>query len=119
MGVNIFPKGICPKVNAIARLESELIYYNSTVQHFNPCWGAPPLSPETQSLSSTADLIFMACQSKVMELHSLYVPIFVSSCSRSQLPVTLNLEKQPKTKKQKKTPTKQKQNKQKKKQANL
>ena len=28
-----FPKGICPKV--IARLEYELAYYDSAVQHFN------------------------------------------------------------------------------------
>ena len=31
--IHIFPKGISPKVNVIARLESELAYYNVTVQH--------------------------------------------------------------------------------------
>ena len=30
-GVHIFPKGIWPKVNVIARLEYELAYYNSAV----------------------------------------------------------------------------------------
>ena len=34
-GVHAFPKGICPKVNVIARLEYEQAYYNSSVQHFN------------------------------------------------------------------------------------
>ena len=32
---NIFPKGICPKVNVIARLEYELAYYESAVHRFN------------------------------------------------------------------------------------
>ena len=35
MGVHTFPKGICPKVNVIARLEYELAYYDSTVHRFN------------------------------------------------------------------------------------
>ena len=30
-----FPKGICPKVNVIARLELELAYYDSEVHRFN------------------------------------------------------------------------------------
>ena len=34
-GVNTFPKGICPKVNVIARLEHELAYYDSAVHRFN------------------------------------------------------------------------------------
>ena len=34
-GVRTFPKGICPKVNVIARLEYELAYYDSAVQRFN------------------------------------------------------------------------------------
>ena len=34
-GVHTFPKGICPKVNVIARLEYELAYYDSAVHHFN------------------------------------------------------------------------------------
>ena len=29
--VHTYPKGICPKVNVIARLEYELAYYDSTV----------------------------------------------------------------------------------------
>ena len=45
-----FPKGICPKVNVIARLEYKLAYYDSVVHRFNqyttrtppwrinPCW---------------------------------------------------------------------------------
>ena len=35
MGVHTFPKGICPKVNVIARLEYELAYYDSAVHRFN------------------------------------------------------------------------------------
>ena len=34
-GVHTFPKGICPKVNVIARLESELAYYDSAVHRYN------------------------------------------------------------------------------------
>ena len=33
--VHTFPKGICPNVNVIARLEFELTYYDSAVQHIN------------------------------------------------------------------------------------
>ena len=31
-GVHTFPKGICPKVNVIARLEYKLVYYDSAVR---------------------------------------------------------------------------------------
>ena len=34
-GVHTFPKGICLKVNIIARLEYELAYYDSAVHRFN------------------------------------------------------------------------------------
>ena len=34
-GVHTFPKGICPKVNVIARLEYELAYYDSAVHRLN------------------------------------------------------------------------------------
>ena len=34
-GVHTFPKGICPKVNVIARLEFELAYNDSAVRRFN------------------------------------------------------------------------------------
>ena len=34
-GVHTFSKGICPKVNVIARLEFELANYNSAVHRFN------------------------------------------------------------------------------------
>ena len=34
MGVHTFPKGICPKVNAISRLEFELANYDSAVHRF-------------------------------------------------------------------------------------
>ena len=33
-GVQTFPKGICPKVNVIARLEYELAYYDSAAHRF-------------------------------------------------------------------------------------
>ena len=32
-GVHTFPKGICPKVNVIERLEYELAYYDSAVHY--------------------------------------------------------------------------------------
>ena len=34
-GVHTFPQGICPKVNVIARLEYELVYYDSAIHRFN------------------------------------------------------------------------------------
>ena len=34
-GFHTFPKGICPKVNVIARLEYELADFDSSVHHFN------------------------------------------------------------------------------------
>ena len=34
-GVHTFPKGICPKVNVIARREYELAYYDSALHRFN------------------------------------------------------------------------------------
>ena len=34
-GVHTFPKGICPKLNVIARLENELAYYDFAVHRFN------------------------------------------------------------------------------------
>ena len=34
-GVHTFPKGICPKVNVIAGLEYELVYYDSAGHRFN------------------------------------------------------------------------------------
>ena len=43
-GVHTFPKGICPKVNIIARLEYELAYYDSEVHLFNPCTTRIPLN---------------------------------------------------------------------------
>ena len=43
-GAHTFPKGICPKVNVIARLENELASYESAVHRFNHnTTRAPPL----------------------------------------------------------------------------
>ena len=42
-GVHTFPKGICPKVNIIARLENELAYYDSAVHRFNHYTKRTPL----------------------------------------------------------------------------
>ena len=33
--IHTFPKGICPKVNTIVRLEYEHAYYDSAVHRFN------------------------------------------------------------------------------------
>ena len=43
-GVHTFPKGICPKVNVIARLEYELAYYDSVVHRFNHYTTRTPLN---------------------------------------------------------------------------
>ena len=42
-GVHTFPRGICPKVNVIARLEYELAYYDSAVHPFNHYTTRTPL----------------------------------------------------------------------------
>ena len=48
MGIHTFPKGICPIVNIIARVEFELAY-NSAVQRFNHyTTRTPPGYAETQ-----------------------------------------------------------------------
>ena len=41
--VHTFRKGICPKVNVIAWLESELAYYDSAVHRFNHYTTRTPL----------------------------------------------------------------------------
>ena len=35
MGIHIFPEGICPKMNVIARLEFELAYVETTIHHLS------------------------------------------------------------------------------------
>ena len=51
-GFHTFPKGICPKVNVIARLEYELAYYDFAVHHFNYyTTRTPPLGFELVSIS--------------------------------------------------------------------
>ena len=55
-GVHTFPKGICPKVNMIARLEFELVYYHSAGQCFNnDTTRTPPCRSESMSTSSFTD----------------------------------------------------------------
>ena len=50
-GVHTFPKGICPKVNVIARLEYELAYYDSTVYRINHYTSrTPPINLEFHQL---------------------------------------------------------------------
>ena len=51
MGVHIFYKGICPKVNVIARVEVELAYYDSGVHRFNHYATKTP--PYTTELSQS------------------------------------------------------------------
>ena len=36
MEFHIYPKGICPKVNIIARLKFKLAYFEAAVQHISP-----------------------------------------------------------------------------------
>ena len=50
-GVHTFPKGICPKVNVIARLEYELAYYDSAVHRFNHYTTRTPINT-TRMVSS-------------------------------------------------------------------
>ena len=53
---NTFPKGICPKVNVIARLEYELAYYDSVVHHFNHYTTRTP--PQTIEFSISVDFVY-------------------------------------------------------------
>ena len=46
-GVHTFPKGICPKVNVIVRLEYELAYYGSAVHRFNHYTTRIPMMEES------------------------------------------------------------------------
>ena len=48
-GVHIFLKGICPKVNVIARLKFELAYYDSAVQRFNHYTTRIPPKPQERN----------------------------------------------------------------------
>ena len=48
-GVHTFPKGICPKINVIARLEYELAYYDSAVHRFNHNTTRTPHVPKVKS----------------------------------------------------------------------
>ena len=47
-GVHTFHKGICPKVNAKARLEYELAYYDFAVHRFNHYTTRTP--PDTEAI---------------------------------------------------------------------
>ena len=49
-GIHTFPKGICPKVNVIARLEFELAYYDFAVHRFNHYTTRTPLENLGNSL---------------------------------------------------------------------
>ena len=51
-GVHTFPKGICPKVNVIARLEYELAYYDPAVHRFNHYATRTPPILETPLLNT-------------------------------------------------------------------
>ena len=49
-GVHTFPKGISPKVNVIAQVESELVHFEAAVHHFHH--NATITPPQVQNLSS-------------------------------------------------------------------
>ena len=57
-GVHTFPKGICPKVNVIARLEYELAYYDSAVHRFNHYTTRTPLDNRVKQSNITAPTLF-------------------------------------------------------------
>ena len=44
-GIHTFPKGICPKMNVLARLEFELACYDSATQSFNNYFNHYPSIP--------------------------------------------------------------------------
>ena len=52
-GVHAFPKGICPKVSVIARLEFELAYLDFAVHHFNHCTTRTLPSPKLMFVTKT------------------------------------------------------------------
>ena len=68
-GVHNFPKGICPKVNVIARREYELGYYDSAVHRFNHyttrtprwmIWALPSISNSFSPLSKSSGIVSSA-----------------------------------------------------------
>ena len=61
--VHAFPKGICPKVNVIARVGFEHAYYDSAVQRFNHYATRTPLNNVKVSVSQSAfRFISSACK---------------------------------------------------------
>ena len=70
--VHTFPKGICPKVNIIARLENELAYYDSAVHRFNHnTMRTPPIMYEYN--------FFLICQTISFSLFILIVMLMKGS----------------------------------------
>ena len=70
--------GICPKVNAIARLEFELAYYDSAVHRFNHyTTRTPPLSLVMDLIITWSVLKFQKVR-QIMLLHDVVdeVPVF-------------------------------------------
>ena len=61
-GVHTFPNGICPKVNVIARLEYELVYYDSAVHRFNHyTTRTPPIMLEAKIDNTRQDIKCELC----------------------------------------------------------
>ena len=74
--IHTFPKGICPKVNVITRLEFELAYYNFGVQRFNHYTTRTPFTYEFELISDV--LLLMDEQRQDHQLEPTYsssVPI--------------------------------------------
>ena len=56
--VHTFPKGICPKVNIIVRLEFELAYYDCAVQRFNYYTMKTPPHPVIHARRGNFKIVF-------------------------------------------------------------
>ena len=83
-GVHTFPKGICPKVNVIARLEYELAYYDSTVHRFNHYTTRSP--PHLIVFSNTWSALYISISFSYVYYLSFIPFISVTGLVSAQMP---------------------------------
>ena len=90
MGVHTFLKGICPKVNVIARLECELAYYDSAVHRFNHYTMRTPPIVNIECIYTSICVciyIYIYIYIKNMCKKYLYIYIYMYSSASSSSPV--------------------------------
>ena len=88
--VHTFPKGICPKVNVIARLEFELAYYDSEVHRFNHySTRTPPHISQWITLPTQSCLVLYYFCANL--LHLLVIDGFLSVTAQPTLAISLHL----------------------------